>query len=100
MNLVFDNAQTVYQASPGYVVREIAGEFLLIPVQMREDAEDQIAILNETGKFLWERLQDGSTVAGLLQAMMAEYQVSEEEALADVQEFLSNLKKCKLLKES
>lgn len=96
----FDHTQMCYRASSGYVVREIADEFLLVPVQMQEGLDDQIAVINETGKFLWERLTEGSTVKALLQSMTEEYQVSQEEALADIIEFLSKLKEHKLLQES
>lgn len=95
-----DIAQTEYKACSGYVVREIAGEFLLVPVKMQADGESQIAIMNETGKFLWELLTEGSTVETLLHAMTKEYQVSEKDALADILDFLSDLKERKLLQES
>lgn len=100
MQTGFDDTQTRYQACSGYVVREIAGEFLLVPVKTREDMEDQIAVMNETGKFLWEHLAEGSTAEALLQSMMEEYQVGAEEALADIIDFLKDLKERKLLQES
>lgn len=100
MSDYLNSKQNSYQACSGYVVRQIADEFLLVPVRMQESGEEQIAIMNETGKFLWEQLAEGSTVDQLLHAMLDEYQVSEEEALADITEFLSNLKERKLLQES
>ena len=100
MQTGFDDTQTRYRAYSGYVIREIAGEFLLVPVKMRKDMEDQIAVMNETGKFLWERLAEGSTAEVLLHSMMEEYQVGAEEALADIIDFLKDLKERKLLQES
>lgn len=93
------NEESEYQTSSGYVVREIAGEFLLIPVKMQEDMPEQIAIMNETGKFLWELMAQGSTVEAMLQALTEEYEVSEEDARRDIQDFLSMLKTNKLLQK-
>lgn len=95
-----EDANFIYKASPGYVVREIAGEFLLVPVMMSESGDDQIAVMNETGKFLWERLLEGSSAEELLSSLLAEYDVSGEDALADIREFLDNLSERNLLQES
>lgn len=89
-----------YQVTSGYVVRQIADEFLLIPVKMQGNREPQLAIMNETGKFLWEQLQECRSIEDLIQAMAEEYQVSEKEALADILDFLKDLKERKLLQES
>jgi hypothetical protein len=92
--------QKSYQVSSGYVVRQIADDFLLIPVKMQEKGESQLAIMNETGKFLWEQLQEGRTMEELIRAMTEAYQVSEKDAVADIIDFLNNLKERKLLQES
>lgn len=100
MHDYLSDAQKCYQVNSGYVVRQIADEFLLIPVKLQEAGEPQLAIMNETGKFLWEQLQNGCTVEALLRSMTEEYQVSEKEAMADIMEFLKDLKERKLLQES
>ena len=97
MNDIVEKPLPRYKARSGYVVREIAGEYLLIPVRMQEDEGSQIAVLNETGKFLWEQLVEECTEAELVNALTEEYQVTGEEARTDIQEFLEKLKKCKLL---
>ena len=91
--------EAVYLGRSGYVVREVAGEFLLIPVAAQEDLPGQMAVMNETGKFLWEQLQEEKTPEQLLAAMTEEYQVSREEARADIEEFLTMLRQHQLLAE-
>lgn len=80
-----------YRGKSGFVVREIAGEFLLIPVAMQDDQQTRIAVLNEQGKFLWERLQRPCTIAGLTEAVTESYDVSAEEAERDIYEFIDQL---------
>lgn len=95
-----DGIRKSYQANSGYVVRQVIDEYLLIPVKMQEQGDTQLAIMNETGKFLWEQMQGGCSVQDLLKAMTEEYQISENEALADILDFISDLKERKLLLES
>ena len=46
---------------------------------------------------MWEKLREGTTKEELLHAMLEEYEVSEKEAEADIQEFLQMLQKIKIL---
>jgi len=86
-----------YLGVSGFVMREIAGEFLLIPVTMQEDAESRIVVLNESSKFLWEQLQQPRSIAQLVQAMTEEYEVSEAQARGDILEFVNYLTSSQLL---
>lgn len=85
------------KARSGYVLRDIAGEYLLIPVELEDGSQSQMAVLNEVGKFLWELLQGEQTVDSLAQAVTGEYEVSREEAEADICEFLDLLSHHQLL---
>ena len=49
--------------------------------------------LSETGYLLWKALEAGTdTLEGLVAALRAEYDVSEEQATADTQAFLDSLR--------
>jgi hypothetical protein len=86
-----------FQAKPNYVLREIAGEHLLIPISLERDEQSQIAILSEGGKFLWNKLQQEHSIAELTEAMTEEYDVSAETAHSDILEFVNQLQKNLLL---
>ena len=47
--------------------------------------------LNESGVILWKRLMEGCTREDLATALTDEYEVSLEQALVDVDEFLGKL---------
>jgi len=56
------------------------------------DVEDKVAVrLNQTGAWLWERLEQPETVAELAVGLAFEFGIDKERALADVEAFASDL---------
>ena len=75
----------------GYILREIAGEYVVIP--SGEDLDLNLMItLNETGSFLWKKLTDGATEEELVKALLAEYDVDEARAKNAVNAFIAKLR--------
>ena len=75
----------------GFILREIAGETVVIPSGDDLDLNMMIT-LNETGKFLWERLDKGAETEELVKALLGEYDVDEATALMAVEGFVVKLK--------
>ena len=80
----------------GFVLSEIAGKHVAVPTEGDLDLNMMIT-LNETGVFLWEKLQEETTEAQLVQALLAEYDVSEAQAKQSVAAFVSKLKENQLI---
>lgn len=78
-----------YSIKQGYVVREIAGEYIAVPVD--SSCGTNIIILNPVSKFLWEELRSEKTFDELLDAMLKNYNVAKEEAENDLKDFLLQL---------
>lgn len=78
-----------YRIKQGYVVREIAGEYIAVPVD--SSCGTNIIILNPVSKFLWDELKTEKTFDELLNAMLSNYDVSKEEAEQDLKEFLMQI---------
>lgn len=87
----------LYRIKPGYVLREISGEFLAIPVSLQDELDSRVAVMNPVGKFLWEQLQQERTVAELIRAVTDSYEVSADEAGRDIVEFMDQLRINQLL---
>lgn len=85
-----------YCVKNGYVYREIAGEFLVVPVSP-DDGVKGMMILNPVSALLWQMLQTEKTVDELINGVTSEFDVSREEARADIIEFLSQLEELRLL---
>jgi len=82
----------------GFILKEIAGNHVVVPVG--EDLVDFSSMIttNETGAFLWEKLKNDVTTEELCESIMAEYAgVTREDALSDIEEFVKVLKEKNIL---
>ncbi len=73
------------------VLREVAGERLLVPI--RRDVADLRAIFVVTGigAFIWELLDGARPLDAVLAAILDRYDVSAEQARADLSSFVERL---------
>lgn len=76
-----------------FVMREIAGETVLVPVGTSSLDMNGLAVINEVGTRLWELLPDAEDVDDLVTAIMEEYDADEETVRADIEEFLQKLER-------
>ena len=74
------------------VLRSVAGEYMLIPIGETVFEYNGIFMLTESGKFLWENIENGAETDQLKQLLMVEYEIDFDTASADVDEFLEMLK--------
>ena len=75
----------------GFLLREIAGDTVVIPTGETVDLNMMIT-LNDTGSFLWQKLEEETDEAGLVKALLAEYDVDELTAQTHVASFVRKLK--------
>ncbi len=78
-----------YCLKPGYVLREIAGEHLAIPVTAENSSD--IVVLNPVSAILWKELETEKTIEELAQIICNSFEISKDEATADIKEFLESL---------
>ena len=74
----------------GFLVREVAGQTVVLPIGGDLDM-DMMITLNETGAFLWEKLQADTDEAALAAALLANYDVDEATAKQAVADFVEKL---------
>ncbi len=80
-----------------FVLRRIAGENVLIPVGNQGDKFQGIITLNETGRFIWEKLEEGKNLEEIAETITEEYEVSREKAERDVNRICEQLRKLEIL---
>jgi len=85
------SAQTCVRRQEGVVLRAVAGEHMLVPTVSREVDLDSLFLLNATGVFVWEQMNDDSSVAELSEIVGKELLIDSEQATADVKAFLLSL---------
>ncbi|MBQ8183150.1 MAG: PqqD family protein [Clostridia bacterium] len=78
-----------YRLKPGYVLREIAGEHLAIPVTAENSTD--IVVLNPVSALLWEALETEKTIEELAQIVCNNFDIDRDEAKTDITEFIESL---------
>ena len=74
----------------GFIMREIGGDTMVLPSGDELDLNMMIT-LNDTGKFLWVRLQEGTTMEDLVADVLKEYEAEEAEVKLQVEKFVAKL---------
>ena len=80
----------------GFILRTVAGETVVLPTAGVTNF-DMMITLNDTGRFLWERLTIGAEEEELVKALLAEYDVTEDVAAKSVAAFVARLKELDFL---
>ena len=81
----------------GFILRKVANRYIAVAVGEESVNFNAMVSVNETGAFLWDKLKTETTEEELLSALIAEYDVDEETAKADISGFLEKLRDGKLL---
>lgn len=76
----------------GFVVRSIAGESVVVALGAASKNFNGIIKLNETGRFIWDKLAVGCEAEELVEAILSEYDIDRDTAAADVKNFIETLK--------
>lgn len=84
----------------GYMLREAAGERIVVAVGEAARAFSGLMRLNDTAACLFRLLKNGADEAALVCALTAAYTVDEKEALDAVRGFIAELKKRNMLEEA
>jgi hypothetical protein len=77
----------------GFLLREIAGSWVVVPLGERVVEFNGLMSLSESGALLWKRLEeDVLEEEDLVKLLQENYEVEETTAKTDVLEFLTNIK--------
>ena len=74
-----------------FALRQIADMWVVLPLGAQAVDFSAMLTLNESGAMLWKAMESGTDRNGLVAALLAEYEVTETEAAADVDAFLEKL---------
>ncbi len=82
----------------GYLLREVAGNYIVVAVGEAVKEFNGLVNLNESAAFLWKQLEEDKTEEQLVAALLGEYEVEEQKAKEDVGTFVKKLQEAKLIK--
>ena len=73
------------------VLRQVADTWTVLPLGKDIINFDGMLTLNDTGAMLWQMLENGAEKEELVKSLTKEYDVSEQQALTDIEEFIDKL---------
>lgn len=80
-----------FYSSPNYILRNIAGESILVSVGAGVADFCGIVKLNASAKVIWENLKSGATKNELVQSLIETFGIGREQAEKDVEKSLELL---------
>lgn len=83
----------------GFMLREVAGSYVVVAVGKRSEQFNGMVNLNETGAFLWKLVEQGTSRDELLNSLLETYEVEREKAEQDVDKFISVLQQNNFVEE-
>ena len=89
-----------YLRDEDMVFRRLGEETVLVPIRKGIGDFNCFYVVNDLGQFLWERLNQPTTVDELTQAVTDAYEVESQTAQKDIHEFLENLEKLSAVKKA
>jgi hypothetical protein len=78
-------------AGRSVVTRRIADETILVPVAGGVGDLDGVYTLNDVGSFIWQRIDGRTPTAAIAHAVCEEFEVTVDQAIDDVEEFVDTL---------
>ena len=89
----------VYRQNHDVVMRKIAGDLFLIPIKGKLADMQRIFTLNQVGEFIWRDLAAQKNIIDIRDRLVSNFDVTKETAMADIEEFVSDLLQAGLITE-
>lgn len=83
----------------GYILREVAGSNIVVPIGNAQVSFNGIMTLNDVGTFIWKLLENGADKQQILQAVLDEYDVDSNRAEHDIAIYLEKLRSKDLIED-
>jgi len=88
-----------YKKNENFVFRKIQNETILVPIKDNVGDMSSIYNLNEVGAFVWEHIDGEKRLLDIKNMLLDEFDVSPEEAEADLCDFVSQLREVNAILE-
>ena len=75
----------------GFLLRNVAGNNVVVPIGQATLDFNGMMSLNETGAFIFSKMLDGTTKEQLIEDLISEYGVEREIAQKDVDDFIKKV---------
>lgn len=88
-----------YQVNSDFLLREVVGEYLLIPTGNSTDSINGMISLNETFQFIWKQFQNPHTIYEVVLIALEEYEDTDGRIAKDIYRFVVESLNLKFIRE-
>lgn len=81
----------MYKRNEDFVLREIAGEYIIIPTGRSVASVSGMITISETSAFIWKLLEESRSLQELVQYTTDTYEVTASRAEEDIRQLLAKL---------
>jgi len=89
-----------YRINPNFILREIAGEYAIVPVGSDNTFSNAMMAPNHTVVFLWKEFEHASTIQDIVIHAMEIYDAKEEKIRESVDKFVKEALNYQVLEEA
>ncbi len=82
----------IYKLKDGFIIREIGGNTMAVPVGAKTSEIHGMIALSESGALLWKALESGADIPALAKVLTDNYEIDNATALTDAEKFVAGLK--------
>lgn len=79
----------IYKSKSDYLMRNIAGDNVLIKTMNNDFGNTNVFVFNDSGAFLWQNLSEKRSRAQLVTLLTDKYDIEQTQAEMDVDAFLN-----------
>jgi hypothetical protein len=91
------NGERVYKRADDVICRQVGHESILVPISNNVGNLDYIFTLSPVAARIWELLDGSRSVDQVVETLCDEYDVTRDQATADLDELVSNLEEVSLV---
>ena len=81
----------IYKKKNKFVVREMGNELILVPLAGNVAKMNEMFTMNETGKFIWENIQENTTTDDIVNLLTQNFDIDETTARRDTENFVERI---------
>jgi len=81
----------------GFMLRDIAGQAVVVPLGSRVVEFNGIMTLSESGALLWRKLENDASFEEMVDLLITEYDIDRETASKDIENFLESMRSKNIL---
>lgn len=83
----------------GFLLREVAGSFIVVPVGAAAMDFGGMMTLNPVGAFVWKAMETDTDENAVVEKILAEYEIDRDTAARDVHIYVEKLRAAGLLED-